>query len=47
VFPGALADTPATAHVGGQTATFGDVADRVSERLPWFIAAVVVLSVCC
>jgi putative drug exporter of the RND superfamily len=35
---------PATAHVGGQTASFGDVADRVSQRLPWFIAAVVVLS---
>ncbi len=45
VFPGALAGTTATAHVGGQTASFGDVADRVSQRLPWFIAAVVVLSV--
>ncbi len=45
VFPEVLADTPVTAHVGGQTATFGDVADRVSQRLPWFIAAVVVLSV--
>jgi putative drug exporter of the RND superfamily len=45
VFPAVLADTPVTAHVGGQTASFGDVADRVSERLPWFIAAVVVLSV--
>ena len=45
VFPEVLADTEVTAHVGGQTATFGDVANRVSERLPWFIAAVVVLSV--
>ena len=45
VFPEVLADTSVTAHVGGQTATFGDVADRVSQRLPWFIAAVVVLSV--
>ncbi len=45
VFPDALAGTPVTAHVGGQTATFGDVADRVSQRLPWFIAAVVLLSV--
>jgi RND superfamily putative drug exporter len=44
VFPDALAGTPVTAHVGGQTATFGDVADRVSQRLPWFIAAVVLLS---
>jgi len=45
VFPAVLADTSSTAHVGGQTASFGDVADRVSQRLPWFIAAVVVLSV--
>jgi RND superfamily putative drug exporter len=45
VFPDALAGSTATAHVGGQTASFGDVADRVSQRLPWFIAAVVVLSV--
>jgi RND superfamily putative drug exporter len=45
VFPDALADTSVTAHIGGQTAGFGDVADRVSQRLPWFIAAVVVLSV--
>jgi len=45
VFPEVLTDTPVTAHVGGQTATFGDVANRVSQRLPWFIAAVVVLSV--
>jgi RND superfamily putative drug exporter len=45
VFPDVLGESPATAHVGGQTASFGDVADRVSQRLPWFIAAVVVLSV--
>ncbi|HUS42948.1 MAG TPA: MMPL family transporter [Ilumatobacteraceae bacterium] len=45
VFPDALDGTTVTAHVGGQTASFGDVADRVSERLPWFIAAVVMLSV--
>ncbi len=45
VFPQVLADTSVTAHIGGQTASFGDVADRVSQRLPWFIAAVVVLSV--
>ena len=44
VFPEALGDSPATAHVGGQTASFGDVANRVTERLPWFIAAVVLLS---
>ncbi len=45
VFPEVLADMSVTAHIGGQTASFGDVADRVSQRLPWFIAAVVVLSV--
>ncbi len=44
VFPEVLADSLATAHVGGQTASFGDVANRVTERLPWFIAAVVLLS---
>jgi len=44
VFPDALTGTDATAHVGGQTAGFGDVAQRVTERLPWFIAAVVLLS---
>ena len=44
VFPAVLAGSAATAHVGGQTASFGDVANRVTERLPWFIAAVVVLS---
>ena len=44
VFPEVLGDSPATAHVGGQTASFGDVANRVTERLPWFIAAVVLLS---
>ncbi|MEJ7799051.1 MAG: MMPL family transporter [Ilumatobacter sp.] len=44
VFPTALADSGVTAHVGGQTANFGDVASRVSDRLPWFVAAVVLLS---
>ncbi|TDT16557.1 RND superfamily putative drug exporter [Ilumatobacter fluminis] len=44
VLPDAVDGTTATAHVGGQTANFGDVAMRVSDRLPWFIAAVIVLS---
>jgi RND superfamily putative drug exporter len=44
VFPGVLADSPATAHVGGQTANFADMSERVQERLPLFIAAVVLLS---
>jgi putative drug exporter of the RND superfamily len=44
VIPEALGDSPARAHVGGQTATFGDIGNRVKDRLPLFIAAVVVLS---
>ncbi len=44
VFPEVLAGTSATAHIGGQTATFSDLGDRVTQRLPYFIAAVVVLS---
>lgn len=44
VFPSVLADGPASAHVGGQTATFSDVADRVTSRLPLFISAVIALS---
>jgi putative drug exporter of the RND superfamily len=44
VFPEALAGSPASAHVGGQVAVFADLGDRVQERLPWFIAAVVALS---
>ncbi|PVG84516.1 hypothetical protein DDE18_02620 [Nocardioides gansuensis] len=45
VLPDVLADSPARAHVGGQVAVFSDLGDRVQERLPWFIAAVVLLSV--
>ncbi|MEM9747415.1 MAG: MMPL family transporter [Actinomycetota bacterium] len=51
VIPAALAGGEAgasrstvSAHVGGQTATFGDVADRVGDRLLLFISAVVALS---
>ncbi len=44
VIPGVLADSPASAHVGGQTAGFADVGARVNERLPWFVAAVILLS---
>jgi RND superfamily putative drug exporter len=46
VIPAALADSPgAEVHVGGQTALFIDMSDQVSSRLPWFIAAVISLSV--
>lgn len=44
VIPATLADGPARAHVGGQTAGFADVGERVNERLPWFILAVLAMS---
>jgi putative drug exporter of the RND superfamily len=44
VLPSVLAGSPARAHVGGQTATWVDLGDRVTDRLPWFVAAVVLLS---
>ncbi len=45
VFPSVLRDSPAKAHVGGQTATMADVGAKVNDRLPWFIGAVILLSV--
>jgi RND superfamily putative drug exporter len=45
VFPSVLGDSPARAHVGGQTATFADVGGKVGDRLPWFVGAVILLSV--
>ncbi len=44
VFPSVLAGRDATAHVGGQTANFSDLSERVQQRLPWFIGTVIVLS---
>ena len=44
VLPSALGDSPARAHIGGQTAIFADVGGRVADRLPYFIGAVVLLS---
>ncbi len=44
VFPAVLDDSAATAHVGGQTASFSDVGGRVGDRLPLFIFAVITLS---
>ena len=44
VLPETLVGSPARAHVGGQVAVFADLGHRVQERLPWFIAAVVLLS---
>src|SRR5215211_7592945 len=45
VIPGAIADTPLRAYVGGNNAAFEDISDRVSSRLPVFIAMVIGLSV--
>jgi RND superfamily putative drug exporter len=46
VIPAAVADTPGVqVHVGGQTAMFIDMSDKISSRLPWFLGAVIVLSV--
>jgi RND superfamily putative drug exporter len=45
VFPAVIGGSPAKAHVGGQTASLADVANRVGDRLPLFIGAVILLSV--
>ena len=46
VIPNALTDQPAVhAFVGGRTAVFVDLSDKVSTRIPWFIGSVIVLSV--
>jgi len=44
VFPLVLDASPAKAHIGGGTASFADIGDRVNGRLPLFIAAVIALS---
>ncbi len=44
VIPGVLGDGPARAYVGGETARWADIGQRVSDRLVVFIAAVVGLS---
>jgi len=44
VLPATLDGSPARAHIGGQTASFADVGDRVHDRLPLLIAAVVLVS---
>ena len=44
VFPTVLADSDGVAHIGGQTASFGDVGDQVASRLGLFLAAVIGLS---
>ena len=44
VLPGVIGNRDARAHVGGQTASLADLGQRVTDRLPLFIAAVIVLS---
>lgn len=44
VIPGALKGTDLSANVGGQTAGYIDLADRISDKLPEMIAIVVGLS---
>jgi RND superfamily putative drug exporter len=43
--PAATAGTPLKVYVGGNTATFEDLSDKVASRLPLFIAVVIGLSV--
>jgi RND superfamily putative drug exporter len=45
VIPGATAGTPLKAYVGGNTAAFEDITDKVAGRLPLFISLVIGLSV--
>src|SRR5690606_36155067 len=45
IVPAATGGTGVQAHVGGITAVFIDLSDLVADRLPWFIAAVVTMSV--
>jgi RND superfamily putative drug exporter len=44
VIPGAVQGTTLNAYVGGQTAAYIDLADRISEKLPLVIAVVLLLS---
>jgi len=44
VFPPVLVKSQARVHIGGQTASFSDIGERVHDRLPLFVAAVLLLS---
>ena len=44
VFPEVFGETNGSAHVGGLTANFADIGERVISRLPLFIGAVIGLS---
>ena len=43
-FPAALADSASRAHIGGQTASWADIGQKVRDRLPLFIGAVILMS---
>ncbi|MBN1528680.1 MAG: MMPL family transporter [Thermoleophilaceae bacterium] len=45
VIPGAVEGTPLKVYVGGNTAVFEDLSDKVASRLPLFIGVVIGLSV--
>lgn len=44
VLPPVIGTSGAQAYVGGLTASYIDIGDRISDRLPYFIGAVVLLS---
>ena len=44
VIPAAVAGTDVHVYVGGSTAAFIDISDRIASRLPYFIGAVIALS---
>ena len=44
VLPTVVQDSGAKVYVGGSTATFIDMSDKISDRLPYFIGAVILLS---
>ena len=44
VIPAATAGSDVKVSVGGATASFIDISDRIASRLPWFIGAVIALS---
>ena len=44
VIPPAVANSDVKVYVGGSTAAFIDISDRIASRLPWFIGSVIALS---
>jgi RND superfamily putative drug exporter len=44
VVPSTVTTSGVRVYVGGQTAAFDDLTTKISGRLPWFIAAVLILS---